>query len=241
MGRARRLTGVASTVEMTSCSLSVFSISLTRRAGRTSVAMKVVTRHTRMPVAEIIRGYLQAGTSLRVQTRCWARALSRGACAVHPPRSSGKEESGPGGPHHMATSEGPREDTDEMTRAAHVDSANEPNRSAPMPAMAPPSGTRPRDGDHISGGRAAARTCDVAHIVPACTRHGRERGWEAALTRESCRKAGHREQGRAAVRALGSRAHPVQSAMTAGLRGSSSGMSFSILPTRSAPTSAALV
>ena len=31
----------------------------------------------------------------------------------------------------------PSEDSDEMTSAAQVDSANEPNRSAPMPAMSP--------------------------------------------------------------------------------------------------------
>ena len=68
----------------------------------------------------------------------------------------------------------PSDDTEERTSAAQVDSANEPNRSAPIPAMSP------------------------------------------TLS-------------------------PTLSAMTAGLRGSSSGMSFSTLPTRSAPTSAALV
>ena len=39
--------------------------------------------------------------------------------------------------HHMATCEGPSEETEERTRAAQVDSAKEPNRSAPMPAMSP--------------------------------------------------------------------------------------------------------
>eukprot|EP00955_Chlamydomonas_euryale_P109530 365940-Chlamydomonas_euryale.AAC.36 len=68
----------------------------------------------------------------------------------------------------------PIDETLDTTSAAHVDSANEPNRSAPMPAMSP------------------------------------------TLS-------------------------PTLSAITAGLRGSSSGMFFSTLPTRSAPTSAALV
>lgn len=31
----------------------------------------------------------------------------------------------------------PRVETEEMTRAAHVDSAKDPNRSAPIPAMSP--------------------------------------------------------------------------------------------------------
>jgi hypothetical protein len=44
---------VASAVEMMSWYLSVFSISDTMRAGRRSVAMKVVSRHTMMP-AELI-------------------------------------------------------------------------------------------------------------------------------------------------------------------------------------------
>ena len=51
-------TGVAITVERMSCVLRVVSISVTRRAGRMSVAKKVVTRHTQMPTALIIRGYL---------------------------------------------------------------------------------------------------------------------------------------------------------------------------------------
>ena len=68
----------------------------------------------------------------------------------------------------------PSEETEESTSAAQVDSAKDPNRSAPIPAMSP------------------------------------------TLS-------------------------PTLSAITAGLRGSSSGMSFSTLPTKSAPTSAAFV
>lgn len=44
------------TVEMMSWNLRVFSISLTTRAGLMSVATKVVTKQTRMPAAEIMRG-----------------------------------------------------------------------------------------------------------------------------------------------------------------------------------------
>ena len=49
-------TGVISTVEMMSWYLSVVSISSTRRAGRMSVAMNVVSRDTMMPAAVISSG-----------------------------------------------------------------------------------------------------------------------------------------------------------------------------------------
>ena len=44
----------------------------------------------------------------------------------------------------------PREDTDEMTSAAQVDSAKEPNRSAPMPAMSPTLSPTLSAGTHYS-------------------------------------------------------------------------------------------
>ena len=52
------LTGVLMRVEMISWYLRVFSISDTMRAGRRSVAMKVVSRQTRMPAAEMSSGKL---------------------------------------------------------------------------------------------------------------------------------------------------------------------------------------
>ena len=94
---AQGRTGVASTVEMMSWYFSVDSISDTMRAGLRSVAINVVSRHTRMPQALISSGYCMAAYR-------WLE---------------------------------PSADTDEMTSAAQVDSANEPNRSAPMPAMSP--------------------------------------------------------------------------------------------------------
>lgn len=52
----RRLTGVARTVEMTSCILRVDSISWMPLAGFRSVAIRVVIRQTRIPTAEMSRG-----------------------------------------------------------------------------------------------------------------------------------------------------------------------------------------
>ena len=126
--------GVASVVDTISCCLRLDSISATTRAGRRSVARKVVPMQTTSPTAEMSSG----------------KAIAAPEC------------------------DAPSDETDESTSAAQVDSANEPNRSAPMPAMSP------------------------------------------TLS-------------------------PTLSAITAGLRGSSSGMPASTLPTRSAPTSAALV
>ena len=55
-GKPAGRTGVASRVEMMSWYLRVFSISDTMRAGRRSVAMKVVSRQQRMPAALISSG-----------------------------------------------------------------------------------------------------------------------------------------------------------------------------------------
>ena len=135
LARARSITaGVMSTVDTTRLRLSEDSMSVTERAGNTSVHSTVVTRHTMMPTAVSI---------------------------------SGKDSA-------VAMWSSPSEDTEATTSAAQVASAKDPKRSAPMPAMSP------------------------------------------TLS-------------------------PTLSAIVAGLRGSSSGMSCSTLPTRSAPTSAALV
>lgn len=55
-GQRPALTGVARTVAMTSCHFRVDWMSLMPLAGFRSVAMRVVSRHTRIPTAEISRG-----------------------------------------------------------------------------------------------------------------------------------------------------------------------------------------
>lgn len=92
-----------------------------------------------------------------------------------------------------------------------VDTAKNPKSDATIPAPA------------IQNGRAALTAFPLARVAAAMIEP----------TKDSKRSA--------PIPATSPTLSPTLSAMTAGLRGSSSGMSISTLPTRSAPTSAALV
>merc|ERR1740117_2697714 len=89
--------GTIKNVVEINCNFNEASTSASRTTGFKLVAMKEHAMQTKMPAAEIVRGYNNA-----------AQPASR--------RS---------------------EDVEAMTRAAHVASAREPNKSEPMPATSP--------------------------------------------------------------------------------------------------------
>lgn len=127
----------------------------------------------------------------------------------------------------------PSSETPATTRAAQVDSAKEPKRSAPMPAMSPTLSPT------LSAQTEMQECKEHSSMLNSCAASNRNKRAQTCSHAHAsgCASAAH--VGLSPQPHSQLPLHPSPPAMTAGLRGSSSGMSFSTLPTRSAPTSAA--